>query len=305
MMFLRVLAIALSLATFTFAPAALAQTLPEPASDTVSDFADALDPAAEDRIAGLLAATRAETGVQMVVVTMPAIDTYGGAGMRLDAYAKALFNAWGVGAPDRNDGILMLVATDAQEVRIALGAGYDAVYDGRAARVLSTAVLPELREGRLAEGIEAGIASTRERLIAPFLEGRPVTLTEGFEAEAPSAAPWLAGVGAIGAALVLFFWRSKQAKKRCPRCNEPTLTRTREVIEPPSRTSSGTGIEHLTCSSCGFVDRKSFTVGKRPSSGSSRDRDRNGGSGGGTGGAGSGGGFGGGQSSGGGSSGKW
>jgi uncharacterized protein len=221
--------------------------------------------------------------------------------MRLDAYAKALFNAWGVGVPERNDGILMLVETDAREVRIALGAGYDAVYDGRAARVLSTAVLPALLEGRLAEGIEAGIASSRERLIAPFLEGRPVTLTEGFEPESPSFAPWLAGVGAVGAAFLLLIWRSRQAKKRCPRCGEASLNRTREVIQPATRQSSGTGIEHLTCSSCGFVDRRSFTVGKSTSSGSSRDRNGGGGSGRG----GSGGGFGGGKSSGGGASGKW
>ena len=315
-MFLRALAIALTLAPFAFAPAAQSQTttdetlanqtdqaaalagLPEPASDTVSDFADALAPEAEGRIAQLLATVRAETGVQMVVVTLPAIEAYGGAGMRLDAYAKALFNAWGVGAADRNDGILMLVATEAREVRIALGSGYDAVYDGRAARVLSTSVLPAFLEGQLAEGIEAGIASTRERLIAPFLAGRPVTLTEGFEVEAPSVAPWLGGAGAVGAALVLLVWRSSRERKRCPRCGEATLTRTKEVIEPASRLSSGTGIEHLTCSSCGFVDRKSFTVGRSSSSGTSRNRP-------GGGGGGNSGGFGGGRSSGGGASGKW
>ena len=302
MMLLRALAIALTLAPVSFAPAALSQTFPEPTSDTLSDFADALDPAAEGRIDALLAATRAETGVQMVVVTMPSIEAFGGAGMRLDAYAKALFNAWGVGEADRNDGILMLVATDAQEVRIALGSGYDAVYDGRAARVLSTAVLPAFLEGRLAEGIEAGIASSRDRLIAPFLAGRPVTLTEGFAPEAPSAAPWLAGAGAVGAAGLLLIWRSRQAKKLCPRCGEATLTRTREVIEPATRKSSGTGIEHLTCSSCGFVDRKSFKVGKASGSDGPRSRGNGGGSGGGSGGSG---GFGGGQSSGGGSSGKW
>ncbi len=303
MKFLPALAFALTLTPFAFAGAALSQTLPQPISDTISDFAEALDPVAESRIAGMLARTLAETGVQMVVVTMPTIEAFGGEGMRLDAYAKALFNDWGVGEAARNDGILMLVATDAREVRIALGSGYDTVYDGRAARVLSTAVLPELLQGRLAEGIEAGITSSRERLIAPFLEGRPVTLTEGFAPESSSLAPWLAGAGAVGAGFILLIWRSRQAKKRCPRCGEATLNRTREVIEPASRTSSGTGIEHLTCSNCGFVDRRFFTVGKGTSSGSSRDR--NNGGGGGSGRGGDSGGFGGGQSSGGGASGKW
>ena len=311
----KALAIAVTLALVAVAPAGFAQTaaetdaapdtgtgpaLPAPFSETVSDFADVLDPAAEGRIAGQLAAVRAETGVQMVVVTMPSIDAYGGQGMRLDAYAKALFNAWGVGDDGRDDGILMLVTTDAREVRIALGAGYDAVYDGRAARVLSTAVLPELREGRLEQGIAAGITSTRERLIAPFLEGRPVTLTEGFADESPGIAPWLGGAGAIGAGVVLLFWRSARARKRCPRCGETTLTRTREVIEPATLMSSGTGIEHLKCTSCGYVDRKSFRVGRTQSLGTSRSGSNSSG-----GGSSSSGGFGGGRSSGGGASGKW
>ncbi len=314
----KALAIAVTLAFVAMAPAGFAQTaaepevtpetetgpaLPSPISETMSDFADVLDAAAEGRIAGLLAAVRAETGVHMVVVTLPTIEAYGGQGMRLDAYAKALFNAWGIGDGDRNDGILMLVVSDAREVRIALGAGYDAVYDGRAARVLSTAVLPELREGRMAQGIAAGITSTRERLIAPFLEGRPVTLTEGFADESSGIAPWLGGAGAIGGVAALLFWRSARSRKRCPRCGETTLTRTREVIEPATLMSSGTGIEHLKCSTCGYVDRNSFRVGRTQSIGTSRSGSNRSSSGGG--GSSGSGGFGGGRSSGGGASGKW
>jgi uncharacterized protein len=311
----KALAIAVTLALGVFSPGVFAQTsadptpepvtnpaLPAPLSETLSDFADVLDPAAEGRIAGMLAAVRAETGVHMVVVTLPSIDAFGGAGQRLDAYAKSLFNTWGVGDAERNDGIMMLVVSDPREVRIALGAGYDAVYDGRAARVLSTAVLPELREGRLAQGIAAGITSSRERLIAPFLEGRPVTLTEGFAEETPTIAPWLGGAGAIGAAAIFLFWRSARSRKLCPRCGEATLTRTREVIEPATILASGTGIEHLKCTSCGYVDRKQFRVGRTKSLSSSRFSSSSGRSGGGSS---SSGGFGGGRSSGGGASGKW
>ncbi len=281
-------------------PEAVAPVLPVPESETLSDFSRALDPTAEGRIVGQLQALREATGVQVVVVTLPRIGLYGGEGMRLDAYAKALFNAWGIGDAERNDGILMLVETEAREVRIALGSGYDAVYDGRAARVLSTAVLPELREGRLATGIEAGIAQIGERLITPFQEGRPVSLTEGFEEGGLQVTPWaLGGLAAVGG--VLLVWRSKRAKLRCPRCGESTLKRVKEVIEPPSRDSAGTGIEHQTCSSCGYVNRRSFSVRR----GSRSDGTRLGGLGGSSGGGSNGSGFGGGRSSGGGASGKW
>jgi uncharacterized protein len=294
---IRSLAVFLTL-VFVGAAQTQAQTMPEPPSDSLSDLAAVLTSAETDRIIRLLETTRAETGVQMVVVTMPSIDAFGGAGMRLDAYAKALFNAWGVGAADRNDGILMLVATEAREVRIALGAGYDAVYDGRAARVLSTAVLPEFRADRLAAGIEAGIIASRERLIAPFQDGRPVSLTEGFAEEQSGLLPWLAGIGGIGGLIAYGLLRRARSRRTCPRCSEQTLTRIKEVIDPPTADSSGTGLLHLHCTSCGFIDRQSYSISPQRSG----RRDGSGGSGGSSSG---GSGFGGGRSTGGGASGKY
>lgn len=297
-MFIRALAVFLTLAV-PVAAQDQPSALPAPASDGLSDFAEVLTPTEAGRISRLLEVTRAETGVQMVVVTLPAIEAFGGEGMRLDAYAKALFNAWGVGEAERNDGILMLVVTDQREVRIALGAGYDAVYDGRAARVLSTSVLPELREGRLAAGIEAGITASRDRLITPFLEGRPVTLTEGFRDEETSALPWVAGLGGVAGLIGFGLWRNARARRTCPSCGALTLQRTKEVIEPPTPRSTGTGLQHLHCTACGFVDRKSFTIPRGRSSGRS-DGPGSGGNG-----TASSRGFGGGRSSGGGASGKW
>jgi uncharacterized protein len=295
MMFLRSLVLALSLAV----PAG-AQDLPDPLGDTLSDFADVLDATEEGRISRLLADTRTETGVQMVVVTLPGL---GDAGIGIEPYAKALFNAWGVGGADRNDGILLLLDTEGREARIALGAGYDPVYDGRAARVLSTAVLPELREGRIASGIEAGVASARDRLIAPFLAGQPVTVTDGFPEEGGSGWSTLAGFAAVAGVAGFGMWRSRRSGRTCPSCGAKTLERSREIIDRPTRSEPGMGMQHLTCSACGFTDRKSYPV-TWSSTEAKRDRDADrkaGNSGGGN----SGGGFGGGRSSGGGATGKW
>lgn len=292
MMFLRYLVLALA-----FAAPVFAQDLPQPLSDTLSDFAEVLDATEEGRITRLLANTRAETGVQVVVVTVPDLgDGTGG----IEAYAKALFNAWGIGGADRNDGILLLLDTGAREARIALGAGYDPVYDGRAARVLSTAVLPQLRDGQIAGGIEAGIVSARDRLIAPFLAGQPVTVTDGFPEEGGSGWSSLAGFAAVAGVAGLGFWRNRRTRLTCPNCGARTLERSREIIDRPTPTEPGVGMQHLTCSACGFTDRKSYPV-SYTSSEARRDRESSSGKGGG----GSSGGFGGGRSSGGGASGKW
>lgn len=294
MMVIRFLALALCLTT-----PALAQSLPQPLSDTVSDFADVLDETEEGLISRLLADTQAETGVQMVVVTLPGLAGAGGQG--IESYGKALFNAWGVGGADRNDGIMLILDTVAREARIALGSGYDPVYDGRAARVLSTAVLPPLREGRIAEGLEAGVVSARDRLIAPFLAGQPVTVSDGFPDDGDGSWTALAGIAAVAGVAGFGFWRSRRTKQTCPNCGARTLERTREIIDRPTRREAGMGMQYLTCSACGFTDRQSYPVSY--SSAEARraraNSDRRGGGGSG------GGGFGGGRSSGGGATGKW
>lgn len=302
MMFLRCLVLALSLA----APV-VAQDLPAPLSDTVSDFAGVLDATEEGRIARLLADTRTQTGVQMVVVTLPGLGDGGpgnaegaATGRGIEAYGKALFNAWGVGGADRNDGIMLLLDTKTRQARIALGAGYDPVYDGRAARVLSTAVLPGLRDGQVAGAIEAGIVSARDRLIAPFLAGRPVTVTDGFPEEDGAGWSWLAGSAAVLGVAGLGVWRNRRTRLTCPNCGARTLERSREIIDRPTQTEPGVGMQHLTCSACGFTDRKSY-----PISYSSAEARRDRAEGGTRGGGGNGGGFGGGRSSGGGASGNW
>lgn len=282
---------------------AVAQELPAPLSDTVSDFAGVLPAEDEARIARQLDQIRAETGVQMVVVTMDRTETYGGAGSRIDAYAKALFNAWGVGDAGRNDGILFLVAVEDRVTRIALGSAYDAVYDGRAARVLDTAVLPALREGRIADGVSAGVESARYRLITPFLAGKPVTVAEGFPESGAGTTLWAAGLAALAAVFVFggrAVWRSR---KRCPKCGEPTLVRQNEVLTAATRHMTGNGIRHMSCRSCGFVDRERYLIPAVSDRDENGDDDRS--SGGSSGGGSSSGGFGGGSSSGGGATGKW
>jgi uncharacterized protein len=275
---------------------ALAEGLPEPTEARVLDLADVLDATEEARIDRLLQEMVAQTGVAVEVVTMTDIAANGGEGEKLDTYATKLFNVWGIGSAERNDGILMLVATAPREARIALGSGYAPVYDVRAARVLTSAVLPEFREGRMAAGIEAGIISARQQLIAPFLEGRPIGASDGFEApeaDTSSALPYVAGIGG-GLGLVAFLvLRNARLQRTCPSCGAQTLSRSREVIEPATAFGSGTGLEHLLCGSCGHTDRSTYTFRRNGRGAGTRS------------GFAGGGGSSGGRSAGGGASGKW
>lgn len=271
-----------------FPLAALAEELPQPKTDTVSDFSDILSASEEAEIATLIRSIRSETGVHVVVVTMDRISNFGGWGKSLEEYSTALFNAWGIGDATKNDGILVLVVTGTRDTRIELGAGYSGDYDRRAAEVIETAMLPRFREGKMARGILDGIAVTHTRIVEPFVKGEWVGLGRLV----------LIGVALVGGVTGLGYagiagWA---AYRRCPRCGQSALSRWNEVTSHATRYSSGHGVTHLSCNACGYKEDRPYTIAARRD-----DNDSSSGFGGGS----SGSGFGGGRSSGGGASGKW
>lgn len=143
-----------------------------------NDFANILSDAAETRINTELQRARTERGLEMAVVTIRSRADYAES-PSLAAFAKRLFNGWGIGDKERNDGILLLVAIEDQQVRLALGAGYAAREDGIAARIIQTEIIPAFEDGRIADGLFNGTVAALEQLsIAP-----PATAAE------PQAAP--------------------------------------------------------------------------------------------------------------------
>lgn len=243
--------------------AVAAQELPSAPEGHVLDLAGVLDATTEARIERVLAETREATGVEMDVVTLADGAAQGVANRDLEAYAGQLFEAWNGETDAADDGLLLVVSTEPADARLALGTDYPPVYGARAARVLGISVLPAFREGRIADGIEAGVVMARDQVIVPFLAGAPVTATEGFpsaEQRLPASLPYLLAAVLLLGSVAYLFQRRARARKTCPRCGELTLNRTFEVIEQPSRSSPGSGIEHQLCKSCGFMDREVYML---------------------------------------------
>ncbi|HMO70209.1 MAG TPA: TPM domain-containing protein [Paracoccaceae bacterium] len=278
------------------APApAVAQRIPQPLSDTVSDYTGTLDPMTADRLSDALAAGRADTGVHVVLAVIDRRSDHGGGGERIDAFATRWFNAWGIGDATRNDGVLILVAQGDREMRIALGAGYSPVWDNRAQRVIDSIMLPAFRQGQMETGIEAGVMATIDLIARPFAEGRPVSDTEGFPAP-DTGFDWtlLLFLGTF-ASLMAFKFRRGLADgllilRRCPSCRARGLDRRSETLREAGETTRGEAREDLMCPACGHRSRSRIlpipAEARKAASSSS-------------------GGFGGGRSSGGGASGRW
>jgi uncharacterized protein len=277
----------LFLAVLLFPFAALADSLPRPDADGIADLANLLSPAEETQLRAEIQDIRARTGVTLVVITMDRLANHGGAGQSLEAYATALFNTLGIGDAKKDDGVLLLVARDDRAMRIELGSGFSWSYDSRAQTVIDDTILPRFRDGRMAEGVLAGVAGIKDMIALPFAEGRWVGLTDSWP---------LMLIGAV--VLWVVRWIIRKGKSiyaayvRCPSCGQPGLQRQHEVMQSATSYSSGSGITHLSCSFCSFVEDRPYTIAMLSDSSSSSS-----GSSGGSGGGGS--------SSGGGASGHW
>lgn len=281
----RLLILILALWPLTAASPTAAEPYPAYSSLTVNDFADLLPAETEARIAGQLDDLRTRTGIEMTVVTLASRSAFDTA-PSLEAFATRLFNGWGIGNATRNDGILILVLAEDREMRIELGAGYNPEYDIPAQDIVNRVMLPDFREGRMAEGIEAGTTATIRDIAERHAEGMPPA-----EARREGKPWWITPLAVIAFAAIAWralkdqIWRAMGRGATCPNCGHRGLTRARQVDQPASRSAAGFGRRLENCPACGWQHEERFTLPRRTRSG--------------------GGSFGGGRSSGGGASGRW
>lgn len=270
-----------------------AEEYPAPSDPYVTDIADLLSPQAEIRLRSELSALEKDTGVEATVVTIPTRSDYKPDAPSLEAFATGLFNTWGVGAADRNDGIMLLVVPGDGETRLELGAAYNQGFDVLAQDIVSRWLVPAFHSGDYSDGIEAGMAAVVDRIarrqaarLAPEpLPDRPANLWGN-----PGA--WIVGTFfALIAGFAIFGRRINDLAvglKRCSECGARTLARTRTTLVHAGPGSPGTSRIVTRCITCGNHDEREERIGAGRRGGNGRD-----------------GGFGGGRSSGGGASGRW
>ncbi len=139
---------------------------PNYTSTYVNDFANLLDPRTEERISQKLVELRDEKGIEFTVVTINQMRDYGHMG-EIEPFATGLFNFWGVGDKDRNDGVMMLVAIKDRQMRIEVGSGYGSSMDRPMQEIIDADILPYFKEGDYQQGIKDGVDEVLYRLRNP------------------------------------------------------------------------------------------------------------------------------------------
>lgn len=140
-----------------------------PLTGRVVDAANLLSPTQEQALTAQLSALEADgKGPQFVVATTPTLK-----GQEINFYSIDLARAWQLGANERGDGVLLLVAPNERQVRIEVGKGLEQrLPDEVCAEIIKTDLLPAFRSGDMAGGIERGVGAIIAQLNAVPLPAR-------------------------------------------------------------------------------------------------------------------------------------
>lgn len=115
----------------------------------VNDYANILSEETENEIQSMSVQLSNTDGTQMVVVTVEDLE-----GLSVEEYANQLFNKFGIGEADSDNGLLILVSRDDRKIRVEVGYGLEGVInDGKAGRYLDAYAVPYLKNDEWDKGI--------------------------------------------------------------------------------------------------------------------------------------------------------
>lgn len=130
----------------------------------VSNPSGILSPETEARLDRAIGQLWDKSSVELVVVAVDRIDP----SMTPAEFATALFEKWGIGKSDNDNGLLVLISRDDRAVQIRTGYGMEGVVpDVIAGRIIRERMLPNFREGDYDAGTEAGVSQLARIILDP------------------------------------------------------------------------------------------------------------------------------------------
>lgn len=138
---------------------ALPQDLPArpPEGRFVVDGAGLLREADAAAVRALCAEALAKRQAPILVATVRGLPRIDGPPEPIEGTARRLFAEWGIGWPEWNHGMLLLVSTDDRKARIELGAHWAGRKDGECGQIMGELILPEFKKGDYGKGILQGV----------------------------------------------------------------------------------------------------------------------------------------------------
>jgi len=147
----------------------------------INDFAGVLSPEQVRVLEEDARRIERETGAEVAVVIVKDLG-----GQNLESSAHDIFNSWGIGKKDKDNGVLILISMAERKIRIETGYGVEHLLpDGLCGNIIRNVMAPEFRAGKIAEGIQGALSSI-EKAVAG--EGQDTGGTPENQQDIPPAA---------------------------------------------------------------------------------------------------------------------
>jgi len=134
----------------------------------VVDVAGVLSRSDQAKISASLLQFQRSYGPQLQVLVVPKLEDE-----TIESYSIKVVDAWKLGAKDKDNGVLLLVATQDRQVRIEVGRGLEGdLPDAAAGRIIRAGIIPFFQQDQIGAGVLVGLNLIAES-IGGKLEGIP------------------------------------------------------------------------------------------------------------------------------------
>jgi len=135
------------------------------AASWISDPGEFLPLLEREALQGMLDDLHLKTGSQCALVVLNDLAGRGTDLQGFRAFGTSLFNAWGVGSAEHNNGVLVLLFQEARRLEIVTGTGMStALSDAWLAGMQQREMVPHFKAGNYAQGLRSGIEAMSQRL---------------------------------------------------------------------------------------------------------------------------------------------
>ena len=149
-------------------PTASAVSYPQH-SGFVTDNANMIDQSYNAKITQLAGAIEKESTVEIAVVTIESLE-----GESMEMYAVKLFENWGIGKKDKDNGLLIIVAKDSHDYRFEVGYGLEGtITDSMKVNIGDRIIVPNFRNGDYGKGIYESLLVVQE-----LVKGNPEVISQ-------------------------------------------------------------------------------------------------------------------------------
>lgn len=132
----------------------------------VNDFAGVIDEKTENYMVNYGVKLHQKTGAQVVLVTVNSTN-----GVSMEKYATSLFNSWGVGSADKNNGLLLLLSIKDDDYWAVPGKGLETeLNSGVISKILSASLEPDFAAKKYSAGANKTYGSFIQKLGGSYSE---------------------------------------------------------------------------------------------------------------------------------------